>query len=158
MAKTFDELAGRTMSAAARERAARRTRELLAEATAFVGMCGRCGAAHAAADRLGTRQTACPDCRTGELVWPAAASTDAELDAAYDAVDDLLRAGDWPAAEALMLSRPAAAETTDMLLALLTATAPAKSRLPGRAGFLAAVRSALRARGEDEARLLEGLG
>jgi hypothetical protein len=37
MAKTFDELAGRTTDAAARGRAARRTRELLAEAGAVSG-------------------------------------------------------------------------------------------------------------------------
>jgi hypothetical protein len=162
MAKTFDELAGRTTTAATRRRAARRCRELLPAAfaapAAFVGACGRCGAAWAAADRLGTRQTACPKCRTGELAWAANASPDAALDEVYDAVDALLYAGDWPAAEAVLRSHsPVALVPTDKLLALLVATAPAKSRLPGRAAFLAEVRSALAARGEHEARLLEGL-
>jgi hypothetical protein len=44
-----------------------------------------------------------------------------------------------------------------MLLALLVATHPAKSRLPGRAAFLAEVRSVLLARCEFADRLLEGL-
>jgi hypothetical protein len=71
MAKTFDELAGRTTDAATRRRAARRTRELLAASTGrlFVGTCRRCGAGYVAADLLGTRQTACPGCRTGEIAW-----------------------------------------------------------------------------------------
>jgi hypothetical protein len=178
MAKTFDELAGRTTDALTRGRAARRTRELLrgvpaehreallrvavtapeAMGAAFVGACTRCGAGYAAADPLGARQTACPGCRTGELVWAENAFADAALDEVYDIVDALLRAGEWPAADAILRSQaPVSLVPTDKLLALLVATAPAKSRLPGRAAFLAEVRSAMAARGEDEARLLEGL-
>jgi len=196
MAKTFDELARRTTTAATRRRAAKRTRELLAASTGrlFVGTCRRCGAGYVAADLLGTRQTACPGCRTGEIAWndaetlvridghqpqppPAEAPrnmagapadlTDAALGEVHDMVDALLYAGEWPAVEAILswCSRRSCTRTiqgwltapTDKLLALLTATAPAKSRLPGRAAFLAEVRSALGARGEDEARLLGGL-
>ena len=176
MAKTFDELARRTTDAATRRRAARRARELLrglpaehreallkaaaapeAPGAAFVGACMQCGAGYAAADPLGARQTACPRCRTGELAWAENALTDAALDEIYDAVDALLHASEWSAAEALLRSQNVALAPTDKLLALLVATHPAKSRLPGRAAFLAEVRSAMAARGEDEARLLEGL-
>ena len=82
---------------------------------------------------------------------------DSALDLIYDRVDELLHGAEWSACAAVLDDIDVSKCSTDILLALLTATLPAKSRIPSRGGFLERVGRELRARGENEDRLLAGL-
>ena len=83
--------------------------------------------------------------------------TDTGLDLLYDAVDDLLRRGDIDRLDVLLLDAVAAELTLNILVGLLTATLPARSRLRSRSGFFQSVDETLRLRGEWEVGLLVGL-
>ena len=84
-------------------------------------------------------------------------SPDSALDLIYDRVDELLRGAEWSACAAVLDDINVSECSTDILLALLTATLPAKNRIPSRGGFLERVDHELRTRGEHEDRLLAGL-
>jgi hypothetical protein len=83
--------------------------------------------------------------------------TDSALDLVYDAIDDLLRRGDYPRLDHVLTEVPVADYSVDLLLGILTATLPGKSRLPSRSGFFGEVERALKARGEYDPALLTGL-
>jgi len=82
---------------------------------------------------------------------------DSALDLIYDRVDELLHGAEWPACAAILDGVNVSECSTDILLALLTATLPAKGRIPSRGGFFERVGRELRVRGEHEGRLLAGL-
>jgi hypothetical protein len=80
------------------------------------------------------------------------------LNTIYDEVDTFLLGGDFAAVDT-MLRRSIVDTQDDELLAMLTATLPAKSKLPSRSEYYAAVRARpLRTRGRSEtADMLRGL-
>lgn len=83
--------------------------------------------------------------------------TDAALDLIYDSIDDLMRNEQVQRLDSILASIPITDLSTEILLGILTATLPAKSRLPMRAGFFNAVEQTIRQRGEYEEGLLTGL-
>lgn len=83
--------------------------------------------------------------------------TDAALDLLYDNVDELLRGGRFAELGRLLDAVQTAEYSADLLLGLLTATLPARSRLPARAAFFERVQRTLQQRGELESGLLTGL-
>ena len=82
---------------------------------------------------------------------------DAALDVLYDRVDDLLKAKQFTAIDNLLRETTVASYSVDILLALLTATFPARSKLPARSKFFADVEASIKGRGEWENSLLAGL-
>lgn len=68
-------------------------------------------------------------------------TTDAKIDSIYDLVDDMMHRGDWLALdEQLETLARVAMLPDDEMLAWLTMTLPAKSRLPSRAKLMAKAR------------------
>jgi hypothetical protein len=84
-------------------------------------------------------------------------NVDAALDVLYDRVDDLLKAKQFPAVDDLLRQANVGSISVDVLLGLLTATLPARSKLAARSRFFADVEASLKARGEWENGLLAGL-
>ena len=82
---------------------------------------------------------------------------DKALDLVYDAVDQMLRASRFEQLDLIMANVEADDYSVDVLLGLLTATFPAKSRLPSRAKLFTTLQKVLRERGEDVDSLLLGL-
>lgn len=82
---------------------------------------------------------------------------DSALDALYDRIDDLLKTGEFMTLDEMLRQASAGSFSTDILLGVLTATLPARSKLPGRAKFFAEAEGSIRARGEWENGLLAGL-
>jgi hypothetical protein len=82
---------------------------------------------------------------------------DAGLDLLYDSVDYLLKAGRFRDLDRIISQSRAEDLSLDILLGVLTATLPARSRLAARARFLEQVRSILSSRGEHDDALLCGL-
>lgn len=84
-------------------------------------------------------------------------STDAALDAIYDLIDDLMRAGRLDTLDGLLACFRARIgyRSTDEILAYLTATLPARSRLHQRQNLVEAAWRVLQSRGQAE--LLAGL-
>jgi hypothetical protein len=83
--------------------------------------------------------------------------TDAALDLLYDGIDEKLRNGAFEEVDSQLSNLRAADFSCDILLGLLTATLPAKAKLPHRDTVLRSVESTLRERGEYEEGLLTGL-
>ena len=83
--------------------------------------------------------------------------TDAALDLIYDSIDDLMRNEEFQRIESILARISITDLSTDILLGILTATLPAKSRLPNREEFFNAVEQTIRQRGEYEEGLLAGL-
>lgn len=83
---------------------------------------------------------------------------DAALDIIFDEVDEMLLAGEYDRLNRLLAEMSTGAIPVELLLGVLTATLPARHRLPNRASFLARVAQTLRDRGELEDGLLGGLG
>ena len=83
--------------------------------------------------------------------------TDAALDLIYDAVDKLMRDRQFDQLDAILAPIAVVGLSVDILLGLLTATLPAKSRLPSRGAFFNAVEQSLKRRGVYEQGLLTGL-
>jgi hypothetical protein len=83
--------------------------------------------------------------------------TDAALDLIYDSVDELLRSNRFSELDAIIARVAADDCSTDVLLGLLTATLPARSKLPSRKHFFRAVNRSLKTRPEYEDGLLAGL-
>jgi hypothetical protein len=80
-----------------------------------------------------------------------------QLDEIYSWADDLMKAGRFQYLDAAIAAFQPADMTTDNLLGVLTATLPAKSKLPSRKAFFQATERILMARGEMEPGLLAGL-
>jgi hypothetical protein len=83
---------------------------------------------------------------------------DLALDIIYDEIDDLLRARRFALCASILDEVEPSRSSVDILLALLTATLPAKSELPTRDSFFRRVEHELRRRGEYDIGLLAGLG
>ncbi|MCH7989825.1 MAG: hypothetical protein IID46_11845 [Planctomycetes bacterium] len=83
--------------------------------------------------------------------------TDAALDLIYDSIDEMLRNGQFSNLDSLLVQLPTNTLSPDMLLGVLTATLPARSRLSNRKEFFHNVEASLKERGEYEDGLLTGL-
>lgn len=82
---------------------------------------------------------------------------DSALDVIYASIDELLRTDEIDELMRLLGTVAPDEHSTDCLIAILTATLPAKSKLPLRANFYVAVENTLSKRGELEPDLLDGL-
>ncbi len=83
--------------------------------------------------------------------------TDEALDLIYDSVDQLLRSNQFPELDAVIAGVAVDECSTDLLLGLLTATLPARSKLPARKDFFRAIDRSLKTRREHEDGLLTEL-
>ena len=83
--------------------------------------------------------------------------TDSALDLLYDGIDDKLRNGEFEDVDRMLSRLKAVQLSADMLLGVLTATLPAKTKLPSRKKLLMTTETVLRNRGEYEDGLLAGL-
>jgi hypothetical protein len=83
--------------------------------------------------------------------------TDAALDVVYESVDQLMRTGRFDELDEIVKHLQVVDFSRDLLLGILTATLPAKSRLPSRTELFRHAEKALRERGEYEEGLLIGL-
>jgi DNA-binding transcriptional MerR regulator len=83
--------------------------------------------------------------------------TNSALDSIYKGFNAALRNGDFDAIDLFFSGLKANEYTTDLLLGILTATLPAKSRLKNRAGLFTRVKAEIQDRGEYEPGLLDGL-
>jgi hypothetical protein len=83
--------------------------------------------------------------------------TDAALDLIYDWVDEMLRNEKMVELDSALTKLSVADLSTDLLLGVLTATLPARNRLPSRSRLFAEIEKAIRNRGEYEEGLLTGL-
>jgi hypothetical protein len=84
-------------------------------------------------------------------------SIDGAIDLINDAIDELFRRGQFALCDYVLAETNPMNYSTDILLAILTATAAAKSRLEMRQRFFAASKKAIKARKEYELGLLDGL-
>lgn len=82
---------------------------------------------------------------------------DQRLDKLYDEVDLLMREGKFEELNLLIKRLIVKDLETDILLGYLTATLPAKSKLPFRQVFVARCCKTIKDRGEFEEGLLKGL-
>ncbi|MBI3463237.1 MAG: hypothetical protein HY000_09285 [Planctomycetes bacterium] len=83
--------------------------------------------------------------------------TDAALDLIYDSVDEFLRTSEFERLDLILANVAVAKLSVDILLGILTATLPAKSRLPSRAKLFKCIEQELKTRGRYEQGLLIGL-
>jgi len=83
--------------------------------------------------------------------------TDAALDLLYDSVDEMLRSAKYSEIDSLLHDTVVHECSTDILLGLLTATLPARSKLTCRKEFFADTDRVLKCRPEYEKGLLTGL-
>ena len=81
----------------------------------------------------------------------------ATLDLIYDQIDCKLKEQNFHEIDELLKSINVAEYSVDLLLGLLTATLPAKSKLHSRAKFFSAVETTIKERGQWENYLLVGL-
>ncbi|MCI0643158.1 MAG: hypothetical protein L0Y72_18240 [Gemmataceae bacterium] len=86
-----------------------------------------------------------------------AGHNDASLDLIYDSVDELLRASQFEECNEILKGIEVESCSIDVLLAILTATAPARSQLKSRDQFFQLVKSFVERRGLQEPGLLDGL-
>lgn len=84
-------------------------------------------------------------------------NTDAALDVIYDEFDALFHTGAMDIADCILRDIDPTTLSDAMLVGVLTATLPAKSHLPSRAGFFHAAERLLTERGSLEPGLLAGL-
>ncbi|SRR6266568_2657385 len=82
---------------------------------------------------------------------------DAALDVLYDRMDALLKAKQFTVMDALLKEANVDSISVDVLLGLLTASLPARSKLPARSSFYAEAEASIKRRGEWEDGLLAGL-
>src|SRR5262249_36177453 len=73
---------------------------------------------------------------------------DAALDLVYSSIDEMLRGDRTAELNSLLEALPIRALSADLLLGILTATLPAKSRMPARAKAFRDIELTLRDRGE----------
>lgn len=81
----------------------------------------------------------------------------AAMDLLYDRIDELMRTGQFDLLDMILQRVPVREFSVDVLLGLLTATLPARSRLPSREDFFSETEQVLRERAEYEEGLLTGL-
>jgi hypothetical protein len=81
----------------------------------------------------------------------------AAMDLLYDRIDEMLRSGQFDSLDVVLQRAPVQDLSADVLLALLTATLPARSRLNARPDFFRIAETTLKTRGEYETGLLTGL-
>ncbi|MCI0377559.1 MAG: hypothetical protein L0215_08135 [Gemmataceae bacterium] len=86
-----------------------------------------------------------------------AGHSDASLDLIYDSVDELLRASQFEECDEILKGIEIEACSIDVHLAILTATAPARSQLRSRDHYFQQVKSLAERRGLQEPGLLDGL-
>ena len=82
---------------------------------------------------------------------------DTGIDIVYDAVDEMLRHGEFPRVDAILTETQPKEYSIDIMLALLTSTLPATHRLPARRAFYDRFETWLKTAGEYEDGLLTGL-
>jgi hypothetical protein len=75
----------------------------------------------------------------------------------YDRIDHHLREARFSDVDSLLAHTDIASLSTSVIVGLLTATLPAKSRLPSRANLFKAAEALIKKRGEWEDDLLTGL-
>lgn len=83
--------------------------------------------------------------------------TDAALDLIYDSIDELMRESLFSELDHVLSQVPVRRTSTDVLIGLLTATLPARTKLQNRGQLFRDVERELRERGEMEDNLLTGL-
>ena len=79
------------------------------------------------------------------------------MDLIYDRVDELMREGRFQILDEILSHIRVNKMTVDVLLGLLTATLPAKKKLPSRPSFFREAERSIKDRGELEEGLLTGL-
>ncbi len=79
------------------------------------------------------------------------------LDLVYDSIDEMLRTGKLSQLDSILATIPVNELSRDLLIGFLTATLPARSRLPARKKLFADTMRSLSERGEFEEGLLTGL-
>jgi len=84
-------------------------------------------------------------------------STDAQIDIIFAWADSMMVRGRFEDLNNVIAAYRPGEMSTDILLAVLTATNPAKSKLPARAKFYEDVERLVNERGENEPMLLDGL-
>lgn len=100
-------------------------------------------------------QTECFVERAGRL--DRRGKTDVALDLIYDTVDEWMIAGDFDRLDFLLASVAADDYSADILLGLLTASLPGRTRLPSRRKLYSETERILKQRGQWEDGLLTGL-
>lgn len=85
---------------------------------------------------------------------------DAVLDVIFDQFDRLLTDGNFLEADRLLneATQHCSTLSTDVMIAFLTITCAAATRLPSRSAFFQAVQAELHNRGETDEKILQGLG
>jgi hypothetical protein len=82
---------------------------------------------------------------------------DAALDVLYDRTDDLLKKNEFETIDALLQQAKVNLMSVDIILGLLTATLPVRSKLSARSKFYTEAEVSIKARGAWENGLLAGL-
>lgn len=83
---------------------------------------------------------------------------ESKLDKIYDKIDDLLRKGHFEKCDQILKGINVSSASTDELLAYLTATLPAASKMPYRKIFYENIEKEIKFRGEYQPEILSGLG
>lgn len=83
--------------------------------------------------------------------------TDFALDLIFDQIDEMLLAGQFDRVDQLLKDTMTNDYSVEVLLGTLTATLPAKAKLPGRVDFFQRAKQTLESRGEPYDSLLVGL-
>lgn len=83
--------------------------------------------------------------------------TDVALDLIYDQIDERFRLGKFAEVDQMLANLDVTVYSIDLLLGVLTASLPGRSRLLNRPAFFSKVQETLRQRGELEEGLLTGL-
>lgn len=106
-------------------------------------------------------RTKTPDCSPKFLLLAQSLTSfgrvDAALDIIYRAIDDLMTKGELENLNSILENIDISRYSSDIWLAILTATLPVKSKLPSRKAFFQTVERELIAIGENEPGLLAGL-
>jgi hypothetical protein len=82
---------------------------------------------------------------------------DSALDLIYDQIDEMLRKAEFSKLDLVLAELPVSDLSIDLLLGILTATLPARSRLSNRAHLFAEIVGVLTERREYQDGLLTGL-
>jgi len=96
-----------------------------------------------------------PELLTRAQRLESAGLRDSALDLVYDLFDELFRRGHFALANSILTEAPEC--STDLLVAIVTATLPAKRSLAARPHFMEFVERVIRLRGEWVPALLAGL-
>jgi hypothetical protein len=87
----------------------------------------------------------------------AGGQIDAALDLTYDSIDQMMHQDHLNQLDGILAALAAGDLATDLLLGILTATLPAKNRLPARGRLFKEAERVMRQRGDYEDGLLAGL-